>query len=1318
MKRRPVRLVGAVAVALLVTLVATPARAASAAAVNAVAASSPSLLDDLPRLTPGERAGHSSSFDRTGGNDDSTGGLYRDAHGDRVLLDVAGAGVVHRMWFTGIDESKQLRVYFDGEAAPRLSMSLWELLRAGRAPFAAPLVANQDTSSGGYVSYVPLPFARSILITLTDYGVGYFNIDYTRSSPGTAVASWTGSEDLTALRTLWSTNGAQLPASGSTNAATVDVAAGSTATVYDADGPAQVSRLTLRPDQLSGAAATPPPQPGPQQPAGAGAGNPGSSFRIAIDPAADGVVLTRSTDRRGRQVLLVRVDGTDISLWPAPDGRDDPYPLPVAVTRNKAAVTVTLVRVAGDNRSDPAPRITAASQRGGRPTRTDLVDAGDQAGRAAHDYQAWTAPAPAPGGSAPTHSAATGTDPLATLRLQMFWDNEPTAGIDAPLNSLFQVGAFGARVVPAVAAGRSPDGTLYLNLPMPFARHATMRLVNTGTTAAAVEATVTSAPYAGNFADVGYLRTQYRETTAQLGSDVVLLDAAGAGKLVGIVESVTGTADNWFLEGDERATPDGIASPTVHGTGTEDFYNGGWYFDRGPYTGPVSGNTAHFTDAAGTHVAAYRDLLTDPVPFDARLRFTIEHGAVDEADAEFSTLAYYYAQPQPRLEPTDLVAVTGSTSVADHQYTATGQVARYPLSATFEGENDRSVRSGGVQALRGISGFTVAVDPANAGVLLRRTFDQQAGRQNAVVAVDGVPVSEWNSPGANDTHRWREEDLFLPSAVTAGRPSVRITVDATRSPAPWSESSYAVYSLAAGPTLPGAQVPVTASAPSPSVGVGQDIRTDVVAAGPDGATLGCYDGPDLLDTATIRSGRASCRDGALRPGVHPLTATLLATPTTAPAQSGAAVVDVVGADPVRDRFVQAGGLAGLGLPSTPPYPVADGVEQRFARGEVLWSPQTGAHLVEGAIRGRLDDLGGPGPRWERLAIGFPTTDEIDVPGGRASLFPTAAIYWAPGLGAHEVTGAIYDSYQALGGPGGVLGQPRTGELGIWGPRYNEFGDGGVYWTPATGAREVQGRIFAEYVAQGGPLGFLGTPLTDELPTPFEPGRFNHFAGGSIYWSAATGAHEVHGSIRAKWADLGWEHGLAGFPTTAEYAVPGGRASSFEHTVIYWSAPSGAHEVHGAISAAYMTTGGSGGPLGLPSTDELPAPDGVGRYGHFSGGSVYWSPATGAHEVYGAIRAAWAASGWELGLAGYPVSGEYAVAGGRASNFEHAVVYWSPATGAHEVHGAILADYLASGGPAGRLGFPRSDEYAAPGGRASDFTGGRLTWTPATGVTPG
>lgn len=51
--------------------------------------------------------------------------------------------------------------------------------------------------------------------------------------------------------------------------------------------------------------------------------------------------------------------------------------------------------------------------------------------------------------------------------------------------------------------------------------------------------------------------------------------------------------------------------------------------------------------------------------------------------------------------------------------------------------------------------------------------------------------------------------------------------------------------------------------------------------------------------------------------------------------------------------------------------------------------------------------------------------------------------------------------------------------------------------------------------------------------------------GSIYWTPATGAHEVHGPIRAKWAELNWEKGSLGYPVTDEYAVTGGRESEFQ-----------------------------------------------------------------------------------------------------------------------------------------------------------------------------
>ena len=78
---------------------------------------------------------------------------------------------------------------------------------------------------------------------------------------------------------------------------------------------------------------------------------------------------------------------------------------------------------------------------------------------------------------------------------------------------------------------------------------------------------------------------------------------------------------------------------------------------------------------------------------------------------------------------------------------------------------------------------------------------------------------------------------------------------------------------------------------------------------------------------------------------------------------------------------------------------------------------------------------------------------------------------------------------------------------------------------------------------------------------------------------------------------------------------------------------------------------------------------MGRYNHFAGAygsSIYWSPSTGAHEVYGAIRARWAGQGWERGRLGYPVSGEYAVPGGRQSDFQGGSIRWTAATGATQV----------------------------------------------------
>jgi len=170
----------------------------------------------------------------------------------------------------------------------------------------------------------------------------------------------------------------------------------------------------------------------------------------------------------------------------------------------------------------------------------------------------------------------------------------------------------------------------------------------------------------------------------------------------------------------------------------------------------------------------------------------------------------------------------------------------------------------------------------------------------------------------------------------------------------------------------------------------------------------------------------------------------------------------------------------------------------------------------------------------------------------------------------------------------------------------------VQWIRNYGTADsrVHGAIRDRWLSLGGPTGFLGAPLTDELTTPDGHSQFTLFQNGSIYWNPATGAQEVHGAIRGEWGSLGYETGF----------------------------------------------------LGLPTTGENTTPNGVGRYNHFQGGSVYYAPATGTHEVHGAIRGTWAAQGWEAGSLGFPVSDEHAVPGGRASIFQGGTLTYSFATG--------------------------------------------------------
>jgi uncharacterized protein with LGFP repeats len=124
-------------------------------------------------------------------------------------------------------------------------------------------------------------------------------------------------------------------------------------------------------------------------------------------------------------------------------------------------------------------------------------------------------------------------------------------------------------------------------------------------------------------------------------------------------------------------------------------------------------------------------------------------------------------------------------------------------------------------------------------------------------------------------------------------------------------------------------------------------------------------------------------------------------------------------------------------------------------------------------------------------------------------------------------------------------------------RARDFEHGSIYWTPELGAHEVHGDIRVKWAQVGGERGVLGYPVTDELGCGPGEGRFNHFTGGSIYWRLDIGAHEIHGPIRDLWAQLGWQDSRLGYPRSDVWNGPGQSASTFQGGTITWTPAGGA-----------------------------------------------------------------------------------------------------------------------------------------------------------------
>lgn len=240
-----------------------------------------------------------------------------------------------------------------------------------------------------------------------------------------------------------------------------------------------------------------------------------------------------------------------------------------------------------------------------------------------------------------------GSDPtpntLALTRLRIAFDGRRT--VNAPIGELFGSG-LPARVRSLLAAQEGGDLTLWW--PMPFAAGARIEAVTrTGRPAGVqLDATVSrdpALPDALARGQAGYFRATSRRGRTARRRPWRVMEARGRGLLVGISATLQGPRSQRHLEGDETIVADGRA---LRGTGTEDLFEGGFYWYHGTRSLPLVGSPAHLVRRRGCRSdcrSMYRWLVSDAVPFRRSLRFTLEHGDRNRVAGRYSTTALWYA---------------------------------------------------------------------------------------------------------------------------------------------------------------------------------------------------------------------------------------------------------------------------------------------------------------------------------------------------------------------------------------------------------------------------------------------------------------------------------------------------------------------------------------------------------------------------------------------------------------------------------------------------------------------------------------------------
>lgn len=233
-----------------------------------------------------------------------------------------------------------------------------------------------------------------------------------------------------------------------------------------------------------------------------------------------------------------------------------------------------------------------------------------------------------------------------------YFDNDKKPAILSPAGDFFGY-AWGSPAMKSLMVGTSGDAD-YCYYPMPFDKSAKIQLVSErkqGTLDIKVEVLV--APAQRSQDEGKFYALWRRENPTTKGKPFTFIETKGKGHIVGCIQQSQGfeSGNTYYFEGDDQTTIDGQL--LIHGTGSEDFYNGGWYDVPGRWetkrSFPLSGCLGYYKHLGRT--GGYRLMIGDAYAYEKSILQTIEHAPTENSLLnDYCAVTYLYSKERPTCD--------------------------------------------------------------------------------------------------------------------------------------------------------------------------------------------------------------------------------------------------------------------------------------------------------------------------------------------------------------------------------------------------------------------------------------------------------------------------------------------------------------------------------------------------------------------------------------------------------------------------------------------------------------------------------------------